>query len=305
MDKAMNGWCDVYTHDLPNGPIFHYTDAKGLMGILDSKAIWATNIFYLNDFSELVLAIKGVRDYIEGQRERVPKEDVGFLNELIKDLDEILPRFKVGLSDPSQTIYVCSFSLEPNQLSQWRAYSPEGNGYSIGFEFVEELYDKVINKQKLKLLRCRYTNGEHSEFQQSFLQHALGIFHEMQHRTNSNSANVEFYAALASRIDFLEFAPMLKHEKFSEEAEYRLIAGPLGIDQENIRFRAGKSVMVPYIEVKLAEVGAKLPYSKIVIGPTPYPELSEHAVRSLLLGKGYDLSTDLSGIPYRGGDLRI
>src|SRR5258708_287861 len=33
--------------------LFHYTDAKGLLGIIQDKSIWASSVYYLNDASEV------------------------------------------------------------------------------------------------------------------------------------------------------------------------------------------------------------------------------------------------------------
>src|SRR6266853_5638707 len=37
----------------PAGRLYHYTDSAGLIGILKSSLFWATNIYYLNDRSEV------------------------------------------------------------------------------------------------------------------------------------------------------------------------------------------------------------------------------------------------------------
>jgi hypothetical protein len=34
------------------GPVFHYTDQAGSLGIIQTKAIWATDLRYLNDSRE-------------------------------------------------------------------------------------------------------------------------------------------------------------------------------------------------------------------------------------------------------------
>ena len=49
--------------------LYHYTSLEGLLGILDIKSsqpqsIWATNIFYLNDASELNYSIKLIKNEI-------------------------------------------------------------------------------------------------------------------------------------------------------------------------------------------------------------------------------------------------
>jgi len=36
----------------PEGLLYHYTNQKGLLGILKEKCIWATHLRYLNDMSE-------------------------------------------------------------------------------------------------------------------------------------------------------------------------------------------------------------------------------------------------------------
>jgi hypothetical protein len=42
---------------LPSGFLYHYTDVHGSKGIIDSQALWATNIYYLNDSQEFDYAI--------------------------------------------------------------------------------------------------------------------------------------------------------------------------------------------------------------------------------------------------------
>ena len=34
-------------------PLFHYTTQAGLLGIIDSRSLWFTDIFYLNDSTEM------------------------------------------------------------------------------------------------------------------------------------------------------------------------------------------------------------------------------------------------------------
>src|SRR4051794_36310956 len=41
-----------------DGILYHYTTQKGLLGIVESAEIWATDVQYLNDASEFNLACK-------------------------------------------------------------------------------------------------------------------------------------------------------------------------------------------------------------------------------------------------------
>ena len=45
--------------------LYHYTTARGLMGILEQKKIWATHINYLNDKKEFIDAMERFRKQIE------------------------------------------------------------------------------------------------------------------------------------------------------------------------------------------------------------------------------------------------
>jgi len=50
--------------------------------------------------------------------------------------------------------FICSFSQKGDQLSQWRAYCPSGNGISIGFNSI--VLTKLANKHEFKLVKCIY-----------------------------------------------------------------------------------------------------------------------------------------------------
>lgn len=43
---------EISTEVSPPPILHHYTTQEGLLGIVESKSIWATNIYYLNDAAE-------------------------------------------------------------------------------------------------------------------------------------------------------------------------------------------------------------------------------------------------------------
>jgi hypothetical protein len=50
---VLSAWRADSMDDHPVPPLlYHYTDATGLLGIVQSRAIWATHIRYLNDAQE-------------------------------------------------------------------------------------------------------------------------------------------------------------------------------------------------------------------------------------------------------------
>jgi hypothetical protein len=89
--------------------------------------------------------------------EDLTKEEKDFFVEIEKVLSDI------KRSEAEKEIYVCSFSSNPDQLSQWRGYCPDGNGYSIGFEFNSKMIEH-INKNKhgfdFDLVKCIYAEQD-------------------------------------------------------------------------------------------------------------------------------------------------
>src|SRR3954471_6369229 len=104
----------------PPEKLYHYTSQEGLLGIVRDRAIWASKITFLNDTTELRLALE-----LAQQAVLAASTDRNIRNALLQDLDLM----KSG----SINIFVCSFSTHADQLSQWRGYTQLGYGYSIGF----------------------------------------------------------------------------------------------------------------------------------------------------------------------------
>jgi hypothetical protein len=51
----------------PAGLLYHYTDQKGLLGILENKEIWSTHLRYLNDTSEGKIVFNAVLNEINSR----------------------------------------------------------------------------------------------------------------------------------------------------------------------------------------------------------------------------------------------
>src|SRR5262249_23392302 len=65
-----NGWSDVQlTQEQTNNaiavPLYHYTDGRGLRGIIESETIWFTDYRHLNDPSELIHGIGMAHDVMQ------------------------------------------------------------------------------------------------------------------------------------------------------------------------------------------------------------------------------------------------
>jgi len=94
--------------------VYHYTNTEGLVGILESRAIWATQAPYLNDASEIdhgeELLIGAVAPLLQAEAD--PKFELP--KKLLLELRDQLRHS----ADP----FISSFCMESNLLSMWRAY---------------------------------------------------------------------------------------------------------------------------------------------------------------------------------------
>ena len=261
----------------PEKFLYHYTSQNGFMGIINSKKIWATNILYLNDTEEIKQTIWITMNCLEiiaaSSKSRHENE---FIDEFYKRVESITRK------DRDFGVYVCSFSTQPDLLSQWRGYCPDANGICIGFDFNSEIYEQ-IKAQGFSLVKCEYAD----QFEippsciQKFLEETLTTF-----RTLSKKMK------LSDRIDkalygfdqkLLRIATSIKHPAFTEESEWRLILGPISITDPSIKYRAGKSMLIPYVEINLTKDNSDiLNIPEIWVGPTPHPELAVYSLENYL-----------------------
>jgi len=133
--------------------LYHYTTVDGLKGIIEDQEIWATDIFYLNDWKEFYhgrdALINQINKYLssaEGPTRRA-------LQRVVKAVKRLDP-----MNRPHA--FVCSFSTAAggDDLSQWRAYCPTG-GYAIGFPYKK--LDHVGFIAGFQLVRCLYSEEYH------------------------------------------------------------------------------------------------------------------------------------------------
>lgn len=262
----------------PASRIYHYTSQTGLIGIVTNKCIWATSIHHLNDATEF--------DYARAIMKRVinekPKEGAGaaLSDSLTSRLDGAA---RINL-------FVACFSEKADLLSQWRAYCPNGNGYSIGFEY-GQLTDQM-NEQQFFLAPCIYEVKEQERLIRELVDEA---FKEALRGTKPNIDAITNDCIQR----FLVVGPVLKHPTFAEEAEWRLVSEcPKVIQDSRIKVREGKSMLLPYFQFNLTKKDGALPRPSIVVGPNPHMDLAILSVKFLLGSFQYTVQS--TTIPFRG-----
>lgn len=285
--------------------VFHYTSLQGLLGITESASIWATNILYLNDASELLYA----KDLLKEELTVFRKTNEGFAK--TDTLDKSLGHFflesfedNINTLLPSQTIgiFVCSFSEEGDLLSQWRGYSRTGQGFSLGFSL--DRLKVLVERARFSIKKVIYDRDEQiSEIRKLLSDLAKRFADDVGNSVDKKRAWDEKAKRLLSDVmlEFIKLAPLLKHPKFAEEKEWRIMAA-LKTKQGSraIKFRAGTSMVVPYIEVPLSLQSENLIIDEINVGPTIERALSAASVEMLLKSQNIVCpAVSCSTIPFR------
>ena len=145
--KAINNFLRLRPQEL----LHHYTTSDGLIGIFESRAIWATSIHHLNDAEEYVHATKLLRDELEkrlkGETGQRKATFANWLNDLIRD--------------ERGRAFIVSFSERSDDLSQWRAYANCDNAYAIAFDQREML--GMLTDFEFSLVKCVYSLEEQKD----------------------------------------------------------------------------------------------------------------------------------------------
>lgn len=248
--------------------LYHYTNTVGLMGILKTQTLWATDSRFMNDSLEMVYARDLAIELLETLRQEaldaaddqtVPLVAAAAL-EIMREWTEVPP------------VHVACFCADGDLLGQWRGYGGE-QGFAIGLDPVvlsEIEISGQMSRGKPRLVQVVYGLEE----SRTGLERALG---EVGKSGSAGHFGVDawhrilwFVAPELSRI---------KHPSFRAEAEWRLVYAVPYPAPDTVAFRASRFGVVPYIEFPLPPRAVK----RIVLGPGQHLATREQGVRSLLL----------------------
>lgn len=282
-------------------PLFHYTSLTGLMGIMESKTLFVSEARFLNDASEMKYGAQwlsgecvqrlGLRPGEEGQKVQLLKQFAKWIDERIHN-------------HWGANVFVGCFTLNGDQLSQWRGYCPSGKGVSIGFP--GQQLGSAVRAQGFMLARCIYDRDP----QTSIAGEVVDIVERLGEERGPNQdrsrrhQDQSFYDIFEEiEEDLLQVCCLFKHPAFKEEDEWRAISRAVrSPNTEEVLYREGASMLIPYLELALPlAFGESVMLETIILGPCPHPELSLASLTSFL-GSPRVLTPHLmrpSHIPYR------
>lgn len=281
---------EIDSDPLPS-TVYHYTDQRGLLGILESGKLWATDYRYLNDSSELLytyrLASQLARETLDASHGNLAQR---FLQEVGS-----APRPDVYVETP---YYLCCFSEIDNSLSQWREYGGE-QGFSLQFPGdISQMQVMATGQGRqnpgITLLKVVYDQDFHRRYLTALISGLVDL---------CNSPLMEYQLrqvgereALAGILPFWwgqqdRVCYRFKHPDFAVENEWRLVIWGSHYTEQ---FRQGATI-TPYIQLEIFSFGHPitpgpsgcLPLAAVRHGPSNLPAETKLALGRLLLARGY------------------
>ncbi|MCB2178267.1 MAG: hypothetical protein KQH57_20860 [Actinomycetales bacterium] len=214
------------------GTVFHYTSAAGLLGILSSRTLWASEVAGLNDVAEVTGGLDVAERWL---RAREPSS----LGDAFLDM---VARLRDGHLGGAADVFVLSASLDGDDANQWRVYGNGGFGYSIELDSSAPL-SVVVEPESLESrprqeagtynldaddattsewVRVAYSDGEHHHVMDSLFAWAAGTV--PSNRRSADLENLLEGLVLVFGIGYgLESAVrLIKGAGFSGEREARI-----------------------------------------------------------------------------------
>ena len=274
--------------DSPRERLYHYTSFTGLLGIVESRTMWASDIRYMNDSAEL----RHTADLIRTEVTRRigaghPRPDL--LNQF---LDWVTHRITNG-----HMLFGASFRSNGNLLSQWRGYSRLGKGVSIGFS--PGYIIDCAARQDFKIGKCIYEEQSQARLIGQVID-AVEVLAGQEEQAGK-TGYFEVFQEIES--DLLRIAAILKHPSFEEEEEWRLVS-PVITDYVTapVHFREGASMLLPYVHFDLTGNGTTpIALDHLFLGPTPNIASSMNSLNMFLAKNGIVPGQGISycQIPFR------
>lgn len=279
----MNQWADTVSRELgllisdnPPNIIYHYTDTKGLIGLVESGCIWATHVNRLNDSSENNHGFNLVTNYVRANEAKSSK-----------------PLFEKALLELQRVdTYVACYSTADDLLSQWRNYTGKQVGYSLGFETKK----MVTLDEKMPLLESVIYKNKTSK---EILDHFINSIEDFVSRNTFGEVEVGYLLGLI-QATLNNIACIIKHPKFEEEREYRHFYQPKNNPLKLTPFFIpGKFGLTPYVKINFLEK-KRLPLKTITVGPCQDFNIEYNALKVFLTKHGYEnVEIIESSIPMR------
>ncbi len=303
------------TRGQPPDTIFHYTTAEGLLGIVKSNRLWASDLLYMNDSTEVEYGRQMIIDVAAAV---AGEAKCSMAQMLCKSIDTVL--YPVGLV--SGGFYAACFCEEGDLLSQWRGYSGGVGGYALGFRVRDLVMVRASTPERRFVLRpVVYDPSQQRDLIRTFLLEVDAALSELlDGEMAEREQDVHGIAYATIQRQMLECMLTMKNPAFKEEREWRLIHHRPGFGmgpEATVDYRPTRSFIVPYVALDITPMGPevfehvpadvratvlnhnRVPLSTVIVGPTAHPQAAAAAVSTMLRDRHFNAEVVNSKIPIR------
>ncbi|WP_156032607.1 DUF2971 domain-containing protein [Parvularcula oceani] len=279
----------------PNERFYHYTNVDALLGLLSSKSIWLSDYGFLNDSTEVAYGYNVASTILADLELPYWSSSTDIKRPDQPNFAEMARREQSSLSVRPM---IASFTTEPDDLSQWRAY---GN-VCVGVRA-----HSVVNTLLNDAMFCPVIYDEQSQrtvFEKFFKFRNFAFNHDADHYSYRDIEK----RYLDDQALLLRLASMMKHSSFSPESEIRAAYfHPTGSYLDNgepiVRYRSRNDLVIPYVsssDLKNFSHQKEVIVESIKIGPHPQSRLLKSGIERMIADTGADyIAVDVSEIPYR------
>ena len=268
--------------------LYHYTDAAGLKGIIETNTLRA-HVSFMNDSSEYLHASEILLNSV--QHTKAPNA-TPLVADVLRELEDQLGRTTAVNTQP---YFVTCFSAEVNDLNQWRAYARGEGGFAIGLSSANLVPSQ--RSPSVYLAPAIYEEGPKVALIQELLkwiiqEYPIRAAHYRSDQRDQHRKDWVTFLLSAAAIA----APIMKNPSFAKENEWRLIS--FFEDRSSMCFLPKPTGLIPYVEFHYD----KLPIQVLWSGPGRMTGQSLLAGRALLEKHSYcNVDFEQSKIPYRVG----
>jgi len=245
--------------------IYHYTGLKGLMGIVETGALWATDIRYLNDTTESTYGRDRIGEHMASYLKETPESP------FVLNLHWIWARLEWTLRG-----FVVCFSAGEERLSQWRGYGRLG--YAIGFDRDRLETIGLDPLRSFTFMDLDYDDDSLKSEVYSVLDQVRDVSVLLPSGREPDQTHVTPQLSLAAS-ELMQKMPRFKHHAFHEEREVRALHWQVNTDQ--IELRASDMGPTPYISFVVGS-DDQSPIRDVIVGPTLHPDEARDGVDDLL-----------------------
>jgi hypothetical protein len=249
--------------------IYHYTDGKGLQGIIQNNELWLTERNYMNDILD----------------ERFVKTNI---KNRFRDISDFKGSILENLLINPIPQYIFSTSTEKDLIHQWTYYS-DTDSYCIEFnrkQLIRFLYNCSFENEPFYYGPVLYDTRQ----VRNIIDDALEDYKDkiLKSLNNSISKSNNPNNLIVAKEVYQYFYSLIKQKGHYCEKEYRFLFQ----SEREPDFKTKKGLFVPYIKIANMLNNSqkdKLPISKIIIGPNNHESIAKESLRLFL--KKYHYNT--------------